>query len=221
LDPEAVDRLLQAERKLERKFALEASTEPIPPTGWSAALLMFHVGRWRQRLRDGLRQFRDSGTEPNPPRDIDALNDGELPRGARISLPDAVVQSDSVASELMDLWRQLGDRPFKWYVAETTGQAVIRISYYHPRNHLAEHFIERGDQAGGDKLFEETVMELRHASAAPHTLSQSLYNLAIRKLAVGREDQALLLVNEAISLRPDLRSTALSDPRLAGLVKQR
>jgi len=221
LDPEAAHRLLLAERKLERKFALEAATEPILPTGWSAALLMFHVGRWRQRLRDGLRQFRDSGAEPNPPRDIDALNDRELLRGARISLPDAVVQSEAVASELMDLWRQMGDRPFQWYVAETTAQAVIRISYYHPRNHLAEHFIERGDQARGDKLFEETAMELRHASAAPHTLSQSLYNVAIRKLAVGREDQALLLVNEAISLRPDLRSTVLSDPRLAGLVKQR
>ncbi len=53
---EDVRRLLEAERQTERRFVVEAASEPDHPTGWPAALLMFHVSRWRERLRDGLTQ---------------------------------------------------------------------------------------------------------------------------------------------------------------------
>jgi hypothetical protein len=208
------------EREAERQFAREAAAEPAHPTGWSAAVLLFHIRRWRERLREGLRQSRDGIAVPNPPQEIDALNARELREGAGISLAEAAAQSDSVVMELIDLWRLMGDRPFKWYVAETTGQALIRISYYHPRNHLAEHFIEGGDPARGDTIFAETAAELRKASAAPHTLGQALYNLARRRLAAGRDGEASSLLKEATSLRPDLRTTALADPNLAMLIKE-
>ncbi len=111
----------------------------------------------------------------------------------------------------------MGDRPFKWYWANTTGEALIRISYFHPRNHLAEHFVEGGDRARGYRLYEESAAELRQASAPPHTLGPALYKLACARVAEGRLHEALSLLDEALPMRADIHASAADDPDLAAL----
>ncbi len=211
-----VRRLLDSERETERRFGVEAADEP-NPIGWSPALLMFHVSRWRERLRDGLTQVSQGLPVTAPPDDVDGVNDAELPQGAGASLEDAAARSDETVRQLIDLWAALGDRPFKWYWANTTGEALIRISYFHPRNHLAEHFVERGNRARGYRLYEESAAELRRAAAPPHTLGPALYNLACARVAEGRLEEALSLLGEALPMRADLRTAAAGEPDLASL----
>lgn len=155
-----VPRLLESERETERRFVVEAATEPEDSTGWSAALLMFHVSRWRKRLRDALTQASQGLPVTPPLDDVDGVNAAELPRGAGVSLRDAGARSQGSAGQLIDLLTAIGDRPFKWYWANTTEEALIRTSYFHPRNHLAEHFVKRGDRAQG-LFYEESAAELR------------------------------------------------------------
>ena len=71
---------------------------------------------------------------------------------------------------LIDLWATLGDRPFSWFTAKTTGEALVRNSYIHPRRHLAEHYLERGDKSRGTELREETMAEL-HRVGAPESVT--------------------------------------------------
>lgn len=178
---------------------------------------MFHVNRWRERLRDGLQQLRDGQRVTPPPEAIDEFNERELAEGAGVSLDEASKRSEAVALELLGLWRDIGDRPFKWYIANTTGEALIRNSYSHPRNHLAEHFIERGDRPRGSRLYEETAAELRKAEAPGHTLGAALYNVACVRVAEGRREEALALLEEAMPMRDDLRVLAANDRDLAAL----
>lgn len=152
-----------------------------------------------------------------PPDAIDALNDRELAESALVSLDEAATRSEVVTRELIDLWRALGDRPFKWYIANTTGEALIRNSYSHPRNHIAEHFIERGDRPRGARLYEKTAAELRKAEAPGHTLGGALYNVARVRVAEGRHVEALALLEEAMPMRADLANLAAKDPDLAAL----
>ena len=142
-------RLLESERETERRFIGQAESEPDHPTGWPASLLMSHIASWREQLRERFVQLRDGCPTMPPPQDIDAFNAAKLAQGADVPLADAARRSDQALLALIDMWKAMGDRPFTWYVARTPGEALIRNSYAHPRNHLAEHFIERGDRASG------------------------------------------------------------------------
>jgi tetratricopeptide (TPR) repeat protein len=214
---ENVRELLEAERETEREFVAGAATEAPHPTGWPAALLMFHLASWRERLGDALRQVSRGQTYAPPPDNIDEVNDRELAAGASTSLEDAANRSDTALAGLITVWDAMGDRPFEWYLARTTGEALVRNSYHHPRVHLAEHFIERGDPARGHRLFEESATELRKASAPAHTLGVAVYNLACARTAQGRHEEAMRLLEEAFEMRPDLTSVAAADPNLTAL----
>jgi hypothetical protein len=164
-------RLLETERETERRFVAEAATEPDFPSGWSAGLLMAHIASWRTRLRNSLIQASRGEAVSGPPADIDAFNAVELARNAGISLESAATQAETLLGDLIDLWATVGDRPFSWFSAKTTGEALVRNSYIHPRRHLAEHFAERGDQSRGAELRAETMAELQRAEAPESVLS--------------------------------------------------
>src|SRR5438132_6457589 len=147
--------LLDDQRETERRFVVEAATERDVPGGWSAALLMAHIASWRTRLRDSLIEASRGLPVSGPPTNIDAYNAAELARNARISLEAAASEADTRLGDLLDLWATFGNRPFAWFSATTAGEALLRNSYIHPRRHLAEHYVERGERARGSQIMEE------------------------------------------------------------------
>lgn len=155
---------------MERQFVAEAATEPVFPRGWSSALLLAHIAAWRTRLRDSLIQASRGLPVSGPPADIDGTNAAQLARDARISLEQAANEADTRLGDLIDLWATLGNRPFSWFTAKTTGEALLRNSYIHARRHLAEHYAERGDQSRAARIKEETTAELRRIDA-PESLT--------------------------------------------------
>jgi hypothetical protein len=50
----------------------------------------------------------------------------------------------------------------------------------HPRNHLAEHYPERGDRTRGLEIYEETAGELRKADAPGHILGGAIYHVSLK-----------------------------------------
>ncbi|MHB8588240.1 MAG: TPR end-of-group domain-containing protein [Candidatus Dormibacteraceae bacterium] len=214
---EGVQRVLEAQRKLEHEFVVNAMRSETQPKGWPAALLMFHVSMWRERLRDALKEFRQAGPYTAPPENTDEVNDAELASGIGTPLADAAARSDKLLTELIALSDELGDRPFKWFTANTTGEALLRNSYLHPRNHIAEYLKENGDQAAAQRLVEDGASEMRAIAAPPHILGATLYNLAAARAAQGRLDDALLLLGEAMQMRPDARQLAAADADFASL----
>jgi tetratricopeptide (TPR) repeat protein len=211
-----LSRLLTGERELERRVAAGAVSDR-NEKGWTAALMFFHVARWRGRLLSALTDHVEGGSFAAPPGNIDEFNDAELPAGRSVSLEDAAAQSDAAFGSLIELWHRLGDRPFAWYVAETTSEALTRNSYLHPRIHLASYLLDRGDKNESDRLVEETAVQLRSAAANPRVLGAALYNLANVRVTQGRNDEAIALLEEAAPMRPDLSSYAIQDTAFAAL----
>jgi hypothetical protein len=212
-------RLLESQQDLEKQFAAEATSGKVEGPGWSPALLFFHIYGWRKVLVGGLEELQSGRHITPPPDDVDEHNDRELRGGAAVSLHNAARAAQETLGRLIALWNQLGDRPFNWYMAETTGRALLRNSYLHPRNHLAEHFIERGDRARGHQIFERTASELRRARVPGHTLAPALYNLACVRVAEGRNGEAIKLLEEAIPLRSDIAGAVAGDKDLEPLRK--
>jgi hypothetical protein len=210
-------RLLQAEQQVERLFVKEMAAEAELSTGWSPAMVMFHLAKWRDRLWNALAEAAEGRPVNAPPGNIDELNDAEMAGSAEMSLADAAAHSDAALTSLIAMWEALGDRPFNWYMAATTGEALIRNSYIHPRIHLADQFVERGDAARSQKLLEESAMEMRGAEAPGLILGAALYNLAGVRVAQDRIEDALALLEEGLPMRPDLKPVAAEDPDLAPL----
>lgn len=209
--------LLQKERELERAFVAERAGKAEPSAGWTPTMTMFHIAQWRDRLWNGLSEAAAERPVNAPPGDINELNDAEMAGAAGVSLADAAARADAALTSIMAMFETMGDRPFTWYMTETTGEAVLRNSYLHPRIHLADQFLKRGDVARSQRLTEETVSELREAEAPVRIFGAALYNLAAVRAVQDRSEEALALLDESLAMRPDLKASAAEDPGLASL----
>jgi hypothetical protein len=214
---EGFQRALESQRKVEQEFVAEALRSETQPKGWPAALIMFHISMWRERMRDALTEFRHARPYAAPPENIDEINDAELASGIGTPLADAAARADKLLTELIALAGELGDRPFKWFSATTTGEALLRNSYSHPRLHLVAYLMENGERDRAHRMLEDAASEMREISAPASALGAALYNLACGRVDQDRLDDALELLVEAFPLRPDLKEAATRDPDLAML----
>lgn len=214
---EGFQRALESQRKIEQEFVAEALRSETQPKGWPAALIMFHISMWRERLRDALTEFRHARPYAAPPENIDEVNDAELASGIGTPLADAAARSDKLLTELIALAGELGDRPFKWFTATTTGEALLRNSCTHPRVHIVAYLMENDQRDRAYRILEEAASEMREISAPASALGAALYNLACGRVDQDRLDDALELLVEAFPLRPDLKEAAKGDPDLAAL----
>ena len=207
-------RILESERKVERDFVAGESPNP---KGWSVALTMFHFLKWRERMYDRLSALRDGRPYAPPPQDVDEFNDRELASSAQIPLGDSAERADSLLSSLIDVYEAVGDQRFAWYRWNTTTEAILANSYTHPHTHIVQNLKENDDLPRAVRLLETTVSVLRHASAPSGILGVEVYNLGCLRVAEGRYDEALSLIEESIPLRPFLKAVAADDADLAPL----
>ncbi len=187
------------------------------PRGWPAALVMFHLGMWRERLRNALTNISEGKDYERPPANIDEVNEAELARGIGTPLTDAAARSDHLLAEIIELYEKLGDRPIDWGLTQTTTEAVLRNSFTHPRTHITEYYRENGEVDRARRVTEQAVDELRTAEAPRLALGAALYNLACGRVAEGRSEDALALLKEAFPMRPDIKAAAAEDSHLGAL----
>ena len=213
----AIRRVLEAELQAEQEFVAGTRQSEKTPKGWPAALLMFHLSMWRERLRNALHDLSQDRPYSPPPDHVDEFNDAELANGIGTPLTDAAARSETLHREIMALHEALGERPFKWYKMSTTTEAVLRVSYLHPRVHMHAYANENGDTEQAMRLFEDAATELRHADAPPFIMGAAIYNLAVVRVAEHKVEEALTLLEEAVTMRPDLVEVADDDAELAAL----
>lgn len=184
------------------------------PVGWPAALVLFHVGMWRERMRNVFASMSEGKDYERQPANTDEFNDAELVRGIGTPLADAASRADHLTGELIELYDKVGERPIEWGVSKTTTEALLRNSYTHPRLHMFQYFSENGETEAAWKLFEDAVPEMRKANAPPVVTGTVLYNLAIVRAQQKRPDDAIELLREAFELRPAMKKSAPDDKDL-------
>jgi hypothetical protein len=209
--------LLRQQSDLEKAFVAEAAGKAEPASGWTPAMTMFHLTKWRERLWNGLSEAAADRPVNAPPGNIDELNDGEMAGAEGVSLAEAAEQCQAALTSIMAMWQTMGDRPMSWFAAESTGEAILRNSYWHPRIHLADQFLKWGEASRSERLIEETVSELRAIEAPGRILGAATYNLAGVRARQLRTVEALDLLEEGLAMRQDLKADAARDDDFASL----
>jgi tetratricopeptide (TPR) repeat protein len=180
---------------------------------------MFHLGMWRERMRNSLTALAEGGT-PAPPPPIerqDEFNDAELANGIGTPLADAAARCDHLLAEIIGLYEKIGERPFDWYRWQTTTDAVLGNSYTHPRSHIYEYLRENGDVERANQLLEDAVPEMQAATNTPAMHAIAAYNLACARANQHRLDEAIENLARAFELRPEMKAEASKDSDLAPL----
>lgn len=137
------------------------------PKGWPAALVMFHVGMWRERMRDALLAAID-GRDYELPGTRDEINDRELAAGIGTPLSDAAARAEHLLTEIIDLHEKVGDRPVHWSASVSADEAVLRNSYVHPLSHICEYKAENDDLDQARTLLDGAFAELARLSASDY-----------------------------------------------------
>ncbi|HSP08172.1 MAG TPA: hypothetical protein VLU92_01085 [Candidatus Dormibacteraeota bacterium] len=163
---------LESERRAEQEFVAKAMKRETAPRGWPAALVLFHVSMWRERLRDALRETQQGRPHTPPPANVDEFNEAEVAAGIGTPLADAAARSDTLLVELIALCDELGERPFQWFAASTTWEALLRNSYTHPRLHMVQYMRENDELDDANRIFEDAVAELGEIGAPPLIMQQ-------------------------------------------------
>ncbi|HVH64332.1 MAG TPA: hypothetical protein VNA65_12110 [Candidatus Dormibacteraeota bacterium] len=158
-------RVLESERRAEQEFVDRARESERAPKGWPASLVMFHIGMWRERMRDALAAIAND--QPyDPPGNADAINEAELPHGIGTPLSDASARADHLLTEILELYEKIGEKPINWFGAPHTTDAVLRNSFAHPRRHLCDYTSENGDPDAARQLLENGIKDLSEVSAS-------------------------------------------------------
>lgn len=181
---------------------------------------MYHLGMWRERLRNAFAEVNDGKPFTHPPTGVDELNDAELPHGIGTPLADAAARLDLLLGELIELYGKVGERPFDWYAAANTSEAVLRNSYTHPRVHLAAYWTENGHLDRAARLWEDAQPDLMACEVSPRFVALAQYNLACVRVAQGELDEAMRLLEEALPASEVLKAAAPKDAELEALYER-
>ena len=119
--------------------------------------------------------------------------------------------------EIIDLYGRLGDRPFNWYAAANTTEAVLRNSYTHPRLHLSEYLKENGLLDRAAALWVDAEADLQTAGAPARFVALVRYNLACIRVPQGELDDAIKLLADALPANDVLKAAAPNDKDLEPL----
>ena len=89
--------------------------------------------------------------------------------------------------------------------------------FWHPTGHVADYYLQHGQQARAVTLQEHVLATTRYLSAPDLVAGMAAYSLACAQATSGKAEDAMRTLATAITLNPDVRANASRDPDLESL----
>lgn len=189
---------------------------------WAALPIIAHNTEFRTQQVERLRAIA-SGQEPEEFAEVDHSSD-QLYLGYSAGPADQVGRDSwRVAGELIDGVESVGADDLldpsrnPWLRGRQLWLQIVVRGFWHPTGHLADYYVAHGQP---DRAVAMTALGLATASyldAPDMARGMAGYNLACAQAKAGQLDDAAATVRDAVSLNPDLRGKAASEPDFADL----
>ncbi len=182
------------------------------PDAWAAKDFLVNIMFWKQLQTQKL-ALAVRGETPPVWRDmalIHRLNDEAFTRyqndsfqkvleEAKLIFNTFIAQVESLSEE------ELGDTDrYDWQEDEPLWQETLGNGLWHPCSQMTDCYLKLGDKQSALQLQEALLEAVRRAELPPETLGVAIYNQACFYAVNGWPEKALLLLPEALRLRPTL-----------------
>jgi hypothetical protein len=215
--------LLEVEKADEQAvvdWMLAGREERLAPDAWPAARYIGHFRYWREMFARRLPAVIAGDKAEAAPDDIEAENEVHISRDLQVATADL---SQDWAKSWKETFTVLGSctdddlrREPDWYGVKTLYIAMLRNSYTHPRDHLIDFWLDRGDRARAAALCEDlSGVTSEFADQHPRFPGASHFYRGLAFALRGDAQPALEAFKEAVKDRPDIAMSLREDPRLA------
>jgi tetratricopeptide (TPR) repeat protein len=197
------------------------------PQLWSAKDHMAHRTFWHQDLVRKLTAILTHQELPPSEEDEEKLNTMNFEEHKLRPWSEIHAESERVYAELIALIEQLSEEDL------TTSNRFSAISgerplytvflgpcYEHDQEHLAQYYFDRHDLPRAIQIRENCANRVIQAEVPEWVKGRFLYNLACFYAQQNQLEKASALLQEAVTLTPDLKEWSKSDPDLVALRDQ-
>jgi tetratricopeptide (TPR) repeat protein len=197
------------------------------PELWSAKDHMAHRTFWHQDLVLKLTAILHHQEIPPSEEDEEQLNSMVFEEHKLRPWSALHAESERVYTELIQLIEQLSEDDLtapNRFTSITGGSplytAFVGSCYEHDQEHLAQYYYDRHDLPRAIQIRENCANRVIQAELPAWVKGWFLYNLACFYAQQNHLEKAAALLQEALTLAPDLQEQSKSDPDLVALRDQ-
>jgi hypothetical protein len=194
--------------------------EELPGEGWPAVTYLGHFAHWRGILARHAVALRAGEPAGSAPEDTEAENQGHLARDRETSTEELIREWEGSWGEMLGVveassQEELNVEP-NWFGVPTVSIAILRNSYTHPRDHLVDFWIDRGQREKAAALCEDlSGVTGEFAAFHPRFPGAHLFYGGLSHALRGEAQPAVLAFKQAVVGRPDIAASLREDERLA------
>jgi len=211
--------LLKQEYEVEKDFIASLTDEDKARTGsvdyWSDKDVIAHIAVWKNRRVSDV-QAVVKGGEPTNIQDFDHENELIFNEYRDQSWDEVIVYAEQAHQALYGQLQKLSEDELNlpWSESRPVWRVIVGNGYIHPILHIVGHCQAKGDlQRAGEftALLGEPMAELDDSAAWRGT---NHYNLACSYSLLGKKEEAITELGEALALTPNLVEWSKQDPDL-------
>jgi tetratricopeptide (TPR) repeat protein len=189
---------------------------------WAAKDTLAHIAFWQQTQAERIAAARQ-GAVPRDTNDFETIN-GQVFEEKHVQTweqaqADAERAYAALVSEVRAAGTALLTDPSRlpWKTERALTSSILGNGFWHPFEHIARSYAERGDLASASAVQQQVVSAEDALQHIPGEQGAALYNAACFFATTRQPDRALALLPEALRLRPDLVEWSKQDSDLDSL----
>jgi tetratricopeptide (TPR) repeat protein len=194
---------------------------PARPDAWTVRDHLAHIAHYREYAAEVLDAARAGGPMPaDAEAELDERNARILAESRGLTAAVAVERANDSYDVLVRAVERCSDedllKPRSSDSAVPVWRLVPGCAWGHVGQHLAHWHLDRGEGDAAERAARRSH-EIEMAIDDPWQRAAATYNLGCFYATIGRPDEAVALVREALERAPEMREWATQDPDLVSI----
>jgi len=195
------------------------------PDAWAAKDFLVNIMRWQQLQTEKLAAAVRGETSPawHDMQLVHQINSETFTRYQASSFEDVRQEAERIVRALVAQVESLSEEEltdanrYDWQEGEPLWEETLGNGLWHPCSQMTAFYLQRGDKQAALRLQESLLTIVREAELPPEELAVHIYNQVCFYATNGWPEKALLLLPEALRLRPTLIEWSKHDSDLDSL----
>ena len=212
----------EAEQRLWQGFSAEEKAQSSDQETWAPKDLIGHISGWRQRYVSFLQTIAE-GEEPSRFKNGEETNLDIFKAYETKSFDEILAEYKSATQTLMEAFDDIQEAQLlnsdliEWMSGRKLWNYIAFSEYWHPMDHLLKWYVGREQTDMANKMQARILEEMSSLEDSQSWHGTNLYNDACYEALFGDKEQAVEILEKALSLNPELREWSKQDSDLDSL----